>query len=67
MLLTNLTIEQQSVLNAIKEDHLTSSQILNKVEDVSMILSLYTILDELNNKGLIKNYKKHDLKYHYAA
>jgi Fe2+ or Zn2+ uptake regulation protein len=51
----------------VKENHLTSFEILKKVENVSMILSLYNILDQLNNKGVIKSYIKKDLKYHYAA
>ena len=58
---------EESVLNMVKENHLTSFEILKKVEDVSMILSLYNILDQLNNKGVIKSYMKQDLKYHYAA
>lgn len=58
---------EESVVNAIKEDHLTSFEILKKVENVSMILSLYNVLDQLNNKGVIKSYIKQDLKYHYAA
>ena len=58
---------EESVVNVIKEDHLTSFEILKKVENVSMILSLYNVLDQLNNKGVIKSYIKQDLKYHYAA
>ena len=58
---------EESAVNAIKEDHLTSFEILKKVENVSMILSLYNVLDQLNNKGVIKSYIKQDLKYHYAA
>ena len=62
-----ITIRRESVVNVIKEDHLTSFEILKKVENVSMILSLYNVLDQLNNKGVIKSYIKQDLKYHYAA
>jgi len=58
---------EEAVLNMVKENHLTSFEILKKVEDVSMILSLYNILDQLDNKGVIKSYMKQDLKYHYAA
>jgi Fe2+ or Zn2+ uptake regulation protein len=58
---------EESVVNVVKENHLTSYEILKKVENVSMILSLYNILDQLNNKGVIKSYIKQDLKYHYAA
>ena len=53
---------EESVLNMVKENHLTSFEILKKVEDVSMILSLYNILDQLDNKGVIKSYMKQDLK-----
>ena len=49
MLTLNLTAEEQSVLNAVQEQHLTSFEILKKVDNVSMILSLYNIIDELNN------------------
>ena len=58
---------EESVVNVIKENHLTSFEILKKVENVSMILSLYNVLDQLNNKGVIKSYIKKDLKYDYAA
>lgn len=58
---------EESVVNVVKENHLTSFEILKKVENISMILSLYNILDQLNSKGVIKSYKKQDLKYHYAA
>jgi Fe2+ or Zn2+ uptake regulation protein len=67
MLNPNLSAQEQSVLNAVQAEHLTSFEILKKVENVSMILSLYNILDQLNNKGVIKSYMKQDLKYHYAA
>lgn len=58
---------EESVVNVVKENHLTSFEILKKVKNISMILSLYNILDQLNSKGVIKSYIKQDLKYHYAA
>lgn len=58
---------EQSVLNAVQKEHLTSYEILQRVEDVSMILSLYNILDKLSNKGILKSYVKQDTKYHYVA
>ena len=64
---SNLTAIEQSVLNAVRKEHLTSFEILNKVENVSLILSLYNVLDELKNKGVLKSYVKKDTKYHYAA
>ncbi|MBU3012064.1 hypothetical protein KO506_11670 [Polaribacter vadi] len=63
----NLTATEQSVLNAVQEEHLTSFEILKKVENVSLILSLYNILDRLNSKGVLKSYMKQNRKYHYAA
>ncbi len=63
----NFTQEQLSVLNAIQQEPLTSFQILEKVENVSMILSLYTIMDQLKNKGALKSFTKKNIKYHYSA
>ena len=63
----NLTATEQSVLNAVQEEHLTSFEILKKVDNVSLILSLYNILDKLNSKGVLKSYVKQNRKYHYAA
>ncbi|APZ47006.1 hypothetical protein BW723_12245 [Polaribacter reichenbachii] len=67
MLKSDLTATEQSVLNAVREEHLTSFEILKKVENVSLILSLYNILDKLNSKGVLKSYMKQNRKYHYAA
>lgn len=64
---SNLTAIEQSVLRAVQEEHLTSFEILKKVENVSLILSLYNILDKLNSKGMLKSYIKQNRKYHYAA
>lgn len=63
----NFTQEQLSVLNAIQKQPLTSFQILEKVENISMILSLYNIMDQLKNKGVLKSFIKENVKYHYAA
>ncbi len=67
MLKSNLSAQEQSVLNAVQSEQLTSFEILKKVENVSMILSLYNIIDKLNSKGVLKSYMKQDQKYHYAA
>lgn len=67
MLHLKLSAQEQSVLNAVQKEHLTSFEILKKVESVSMILSLYNIIDNLNSKGVLKSYMKRDRKYHYAA
>jgi hypothetical protein len=63
----NLTEEQLSVLNVIQQEPLTSFQILKKVDNVSMILSLYNIMDELKSKGAVKSYTKENIKYHIAC
>ncbi|WP_439131020.1 hypothetical protein [Polaribacter sp.] len=67
MQLNNLTEQQISVLNAIKDEPLTSFQILRKVENVNMILSLYNIMDELKNKGALRTITKKNVKYHIAS
>ena len=64
---TNLNDLEHSVLNAVQKEHLTSYEILQRVEDVSMLLSLHNILDKLSNKGILKSYVKQDTKYHYVA
>ncbi len=64
---SNLTAIEQSVLKAVEKEHLTSFEILKKVENVTLILSLYNILDKLNSKGVIKTYVKQNRKYHYAS
>jgi hypothetical protein len=61
------TSSQRSVLSALRKKHLTSSQLLEKVDNVSMILELYSILDELRDKGAVKSYIEKDIKYHCAA
>ena len=63
----NLTEQQLSVLNVIQQEPLTSFQILKRVDNVSMILSLYTIMDELKSKGAVKSYTKENIKYHIAC
>ncbi|WP_397446514.1 hypothetical protein [Polaribacter sp. R77954] len=67
MKLNNLTEQQLSVLNVIKDQPLTSFQILKKVENVNMILSLYNIMDELKNRGALKTITKENVKYHIAS
>lgn len=63
----NLTEQQLSVLTVIQQEPLTSFQILKRVDNVSMILSLYTIMDELKSKGAVKSYTKENIKYHIAC
>ena len=62
-----LTEQQKSVLRVIKNKPLTSFQILKKVDNISMILSLYNVIDELKSKGILKSYIKEKKKYHIAS
>lgn len=64
---TNLTSSQITVLNALENQHLTSFQILKKVENISLILVLYTIIDELEGMGILKSYTKKKEKFHYTC
>ena len=63
----HLTETELAVLNVIKEQPLTSFQILKKVESISMILVLYTVIDDLKNKGIVKSYIEQNVKYHCVA
>lgn len=63
----NLTTEELSVLRVIKNKPLTSFEILKQVDNISMILSLYNIMDKLNNKGIAKSYMNNNRKYHIAC
>ena len=67
MKFNNLTEQQKSVLDAVQKEPLTSFQILKKVDNISMILSLYTIMDELKSKGALKSYTVENVKYHIAS
>jgi len=62
-----LSIEHQAVINELKKEPLTSFQILKNTQNVSLILVIYNILDELNSMGILKTYIKQNVKYHYIA
>ena len=62
-----LSIDHQTVINELKKEPLTSFQILKKTQNVSLILVIYNILDELNSMGILKTYVKQNVKYHYIA
>ena len=64
---TTLTAEQESVLLSVKKEPLTSFQILKKVDNITLILSLYNVLDKLKSKGLINSYIQRNQNYHFAA
>lgn len=63
----NLSPVEQSVLSAVRNEPLTSFQILKKVDSVPMILSLYSVLDQLKSKGVLKSFVKQNQKYHCAS
>ncbi len=67
MTTNNLTPTELIVLNVIKEQPLTSFQILKKVESIPMILVLYTIIDDLKSKGIVKSFVNDNVKYHYVC
>jgi len=67
MTTNNFTPKELAVLNLIKEQPLTSFQILKKVESIPMILVLYTIIDDLKSKGIVKSFVEQNVKYHYVA
>lgn len=64
---TNLSTAARSVLNLVQKEPLTSFEILKKVDNLPMILSLYNVLDELSSKGAIKSFVKENKKYHCAS
>ena len=61
-----LSLNEKNILDALNKEHLTSIQILNRIESISLILHVYTLLDDLSSKGYISSYVKKDVKYHYV-
>lgn len=59
-----LSKSHQSVLNALGDKHLTSFELFKRVESISIILSLYNVIDDLKNMGLLHSYNKEE-RYHY--
>ena len=57
--------EEKSILFVLKKEQLTSLQILNKVDSISHILKVYSLLEILTSKGLISCCIKKDMKYHH--
>lgn len=60
----NLTANQQKVVNLLEEEDLTSFQIFKKIEEISLILVLYNIIDELCKIGILKSYFNNNTKYY---
>lgn len=63
----NFTQEHLTVLRALENQHLTSFQLLKKVDSISLILVLYTLIDDLEGMGILKSYTKENEKYHCTA
>lgn len=63
----NLTDVELNVLNVVRNEHLPSYEILKRVDKISMLLSLYNVIDKLKKEGKIKSYIKGNVKYHFAA
>ena len=61
-----LTPIQTSLLSALKNEHLTSLEILHKVDSISGILNVYNMLDKLKEMEVVGSYVKNDRNYHYA-
>ena len=61
-----LTPSQKSLLSALKNEHLTSLEILHKVDSISGILNVYNMLDKLKERKVVGSYVKNDRNYHYA-
>ncbi|MAD98636.1 MAG: hypothetical protein CMB99_15040 [Flavobacteriaceae bacterium] len=65
MINKGLSEKHQSVLNALGDKHLSSFELFKKVDNISIILSLYSVIDDLNSMGLLNSYKKQNERYHY--
>jgi sugar-specific transcriptional regulator TrmB len=57
--------EEKSILHALKNEQLTSLQILKKVDSISHILKVYSLLEKLTSKGLISSHVIRNMKYHH--
>lgn len=65
MITKGLSKSHQSVLNALGDKHLTSFELFKKVDNIFIILSLYNVIDDLKNMGLLNSYNKRDERYLY--
>lgn len=65
MINKGLTENHQSVIKALGDQHLTSLQLFNRVENIPMILSFYDVLKDLRSMGLLNSYKKKNAIFHY--
>jgi Fe2+ or Zn2+ uptake regulation protein len=63
----DITTRHQEVISELKKEHLTSFQILKRMNNTSLILVVYNILDELKSMGILHSYVKENTKYHYTG
>ena len=62
-----LSLNEKNVLNALSKEHLTSVQILNRIDSISLILQVYSLLEDLSSNGYVTSYVKKDVKYHCTS
>jgi hypothetical protein len=65
MITKGLSKSHQLVFNALVDKHLTSFELFKKVDNIFIILSLYNVIDDLKNMGLLNSYNKRDERYLY--
>lgn len=58
---------EEVVIAALQGKPLTSQEILSQTKQIPHILKLYSILDELRCKGIVRSYAKGNIKYHYIS
>ena len=44
-----LSLNEKNVLNALSKEHLTSVQILNRIDSISLILQVYSLFEDLSS------------------
>ena len=62
-----LNHNEEVVIAVLESKPLTSREILSQTKQIPHILKLYSILDDLRCKGIIKSYAKGNIKYHYIS
>ena len=62
-----LSLNEKNILNIISKEHLISIQIFNRIESISLILQVFSILEDLSSKGYITSYVKNDVRCHFVS
>jgi DNA-binding PadR family transcriptional regulator len=52
----------KKIVRVLKKEPLTGYQILERIQNTSLILNVYKILDDLNKQGLIKTSTRDKMK-----